>query len=154
MSIQRVLVPVDYSEFSRRALEYAAQLAARFAASVQVLHVWDRPSYVPENLTVGPPGSAKSLAELVRDTAQAEMTSFLAGVDLPVEVPVEHHLAGGEPAHAILGWLESHPADLLVVGTHGRTGVKHLLMGSVAEKLVRLSPVPVLTVPPERSAET
>lgn len=153
MNIQRVLVPVDYSDHSRRALEYAAQLANRFGASLEVLHVWDRPSYVPDNLTVGPPGTAKSLAELVRDTAQAEMTSFLAGVNLRAPVALEHHLVGGEPAHAILDWLRSHPAQLLVVGTHGRTGVKHLLMGSVAEKLVRLSPVPVLTVPPERSSE-
>jgi nucleotide-binding universal stress UspA family protein len=87
----------------------------------------------------------------VRENAEREMSAFLGahrdrlapGEGLPV-----HRLLSGKPASTLLGELEQGKHDLVVLGTRGRTGFKHLLLGSVAEKLVRFSPVPVLTVPP------
>jgi universal stress protein A len=148
MDIQRILVPVDYSDHSKHALEYAAGLASRFGAKIDVVHVWDRPSYVPDTLIV-PKGETmpRSLTDLIREGAEREMDEFLASATLPKDVAVAHHLESGEPASTLIKRFGEHPCDLLVVGTHGRSGVRHLLLGSVAEKLVRLSPVPVLTVP-------
>jgi nucleotide-binding universal stress UspA family protein len=148
MPIHTILVPVDYSEHSKRALLYAAALAEKFGASLDVVHVWDRPSYVPEGLTVGPPETARSLADMIRENAEREMQDFLREANVPVSVRCDHRLVSGDPAHAIVDSIATSRPDLVVVGTHGRTGVRHLLLGSVAEKLVRLSPVPVLTIPP------
>lgn len=154
MDIKRIVVPVDYSEHARATLEYAAVLAERFGASVDVVHVWDRPSYVPDTTVVGKPGEpTKSLADLIRENAEHEMDEFLKRAKLPAGVTVSHHLESGEPASTIIKVLKTKGGDLVVMGTHGRTGVKHLLLGSVAEKLVRLSPIPVLTVPPEGRGE-
>lgn len=154
MTVTRIMVPVDYSEHARVTLEYAASLAKGFGAALDVIHVWDRPNYVPDTLVVSQGGQpARTLADLIRDNAESEMRDFLAAAKLPEGVKVTHYLESGEPTSTILEAIEEHKSDLVVMGTHGRTGVRHLLMGSVAEKLVRLSPVPVITVPPARAAE-
>ena len=77
----------------------------------------------------------------------ARMNEFLAQVNLPSGVPVSSRLLAGEPASALLAEMKKGEHDLVVLSTHGRTGLAHLLLGSIAEKLVRLSPIPVLTVP-------
>ncbi|HLV19995.1 MAG TPA: universal stress protein [Polyangiaceae bacterium] len=146
--VRRIMVPVDYSEHSLHALSYAAALAERFSAELLILHVWDQPSYVPETITVGPPGAARPLGDLIRENAEKEMQEFLARASLPRTVQSRHKLVSGEPASAVLKCSEHESPDLIVMGTHGRTGMKHLLLGSVAEKVVRLSAVPVITVPP------
>lgn len=149
MPIERILVPVEYSEHCHRVLAYALFLAERLGASVDVLHVWDRPAYVPDTIMVGKAGEAtRSLAELIRDNAEQEMTEFLAGSTVAPTLTLTHHLESGEPASTILRFAQSSGADLVVMGTHARGAVRHLLLGSVAEKVVRMSPVPVITLPP------
>ncbi len=148
MAFSSILVPVDYSEPSRRALELALSLDG--AAKVTVVHVWDRPSYVGEHVVAHTDGSHRSLTELIRENAEREMTDFLAQVKVPPGRSFEHHLASGEPVTTILAEASKPGFDLLVVGTNGRSGVTKLLLGSVTEKLIRLSPIPVLTVPPPR----
>lgn len=149
MTVSRILVPVDYSENSKAAVAYAGYVAQRLGAALDVIHVWDRPSYVSDTVVVGKPGQPpRSLADMIRENAENEMNEFLQGCAVPEGVAVTHHLESGEPASTILKVAGKSGADLVVVGTHGRTGVRHLLLGSVAEKLVRLAPVPVLTVPP------
>jgi universal stress protein A len=145
MAIARILVPIDYSEPSRAALEYAGQLAQRLGASLDVVHVWDRPNFVPDNVMVGDP--PRPLATLVAQNAQREMDEFIARATLPQGLAIGCHLISGEPASACLERIKSGGYELVVVGTHGRSGVRHLLLGSIAERLVRLSSVPVLTVP-------
>ena len=148
MKIERILVPVDYSSCSRVALRNAVELAACLKASVEVVHVWDRPSYVSEVvLTRADPVSGKSLIRLIQDNAQHDLEEFLASCDLPASASFESKLLSGDPASALLHELALQKHDLVIVGTHGRTGLSHVLLGSVAEKLVRLSPVPVLTIP-------
>lgn len=144
---RRILVPVDYSEGSAAALAYAAALAEKLGAALDVVHVWDRPAYVSETVLVGPPDQKRPLSELIRENAAAEMKSFIARAAIPARVSLETRLLSGNPSATILNELRAGGHELLVVGTHGRTGLRHLLLGSVAEKLVRLSPVPVLTVP-------
>ena len=148
MTVRRILVPVDYSSCSEGALRYAGFVAQRLGAAIDVVHAWDRPSYVPDTLVVGRPGEPeRTLGELIQMNADREMTEFLARVTLPEGVKAEHCLVSGEPASAILDRVRADGYELIVIGTHGRTGVRHLLLGSVAEKVIRLSPVPVLTVP-------
>lgn len=147
MAFRSILVPVDYSEPSRRALELALALDG---AEVHVVHVWDRPPYVGEQVVTHTDGARRSLAELIRENAEREMTEFLAQVKSPPGKTYEHHLISGEPVTAILAEAAKPTYDLIVVGTNGRTGMTKLLLGSVTEKLIRLSPIPVLTVPPPR----
>jgi nucleotide-binding universal stress UspA family protein len=153
MGIRRIMIPIDYSENSKVALAYGAELALGFGASVDIVHVWDRPTYVTDAVMVQRPGEAhKPLGELIRENAQHDMTEFLSQVSLPAALSTSSRLVPGEPASALLAELNKGEHDLVVLSTHGRTGFAHLLLGSIAEKLVRLSPVPVLTVPvPGRS---
>jgi nucleotide-binding universal stress UspA family protein len=147
MAFRSILVPVDYSEPSRRALELALSLDEN--AQVMVVHAWDRPSYVGEQQVAHPDGSRRSLSELIRENAEREMTDFLARVSSGGRA-FKHQLITGDPVSAIIGEASKPGYDVLVVGTHGRTGMTKLLLGSVTEKLIRLSPIPVLTVPPAR----
>jgi nucleotide-binding universal stress UspA family protein len=150
MKISRILVPVDYSECSQAALGAAGFMAAAFGAAIDVIHVWDRPSYVSDELKVRSEGQVRTLLDMIRENADTEMASFLSKVALPPGVAVSHRLVSGNPSATVLHELAEGRHQLLVVGTHGRTGLRHLMLGSVAETLVRLSPVPVLTVPGPR----
>ncbi|HEX6767199.1 MAG TPA: universal stress protein [Polyangiaceae bacterium] len=154
MSFTNVLVPVDYSNCSLTALRAAADLAAAVGARLDVVHVWDRPLYVSETAKVNVRGHSRSLIEMIAENAEREMEAFLDEAGLPASVAVTSRLLSGEPARTLLAELAKGNHELVVVGTHGRTGLAHVLLGSVAEKLVRLSPVPVLAVPepPDRLA--
>lgn len=144
-----ILVPVDYSEHSKASVRYAAKLAELVSATLHVVHVWDRPTYASDAVLVRRQGEDNcSLAELIQRNAESDMKDFLVSLALPSGVKLTHALLSGDPAGKLVEELKRGEHDLVVLGTHGRTGLMHLLMGSVAEKLVRLSPVPVLTVPP------
>ena len=148
MGIRRILIPIDYSQNSQAALAYGAELAQSFGASVDIVHVWDRPTYVTDAVMVQRPGEAhKPIGELIRENAQKDMDEFLSGITLPSGVASNSRLLSGDPSTTLLAELKKGEHDLVVLSTHGRTGFAHLLLGSIAEKLVRLSPVPVLTVP-------
>ena len=84
---------------------------------------------------------------MIRENAKNDMDDFLSKVELATGVSATNRLLSGDPASVILKELEQQKYDLVVIGTHGRGGLAHLLLGSVAEKLVRHSKVPVLTVP-------
>lgn len=149
--IQKILVPVDYSENSSASLRHATELARTLHAELDVVHVWDRPTYVSDSVVVhGQNGEKRSLATMIRENAELEMRHFLARFQQRKDDETRHfpphRLVSGEPASALIAELERGDHDLVVVGTRGQSGLKHLLLGSVAEKLVRLSPVPVLTI--------
>jgi nucleotide-binding universal stress UspA family protein len=148
MTIRRILVAADYSETSTRAVEYAAAVAVQFNAKLEIIHVWDRPQYVPANTTVThPSGHGRiSLAELIAENAERDMQEFLDACEIPASVSLTHHLIGGEPSAKILE-CSTQGYQLLVLGTHGHSGVRHMFLGSVAERVVRLCTIPVITVP-------
>ena len=144
-----ILVPVDYSEYSKASVRHALALAASVGATVHIVHVWDRPTYASDAIMVRSPGQEHtSLADLVQKNAERDMSEFLGSLALSPDAKASHRLLSGDPAGRLVEELKQGQYDLVVLGTHGRTGLMHLLLGSVAEKLVRLSPVPVLTVPP------
>ena len=151
--IRRILVPTDFSATADAALDYARLLGARFGASLQLLHVLDDP-FVTEGLS----GEAYMTeapvlrSALLRD-AQSRLghrVAPLRGASEIVEKPgiasVDSEVLFGHGARTIAEYARDRQADLIVMGTHGRTGVAHLLLGSVAERLVRTAPCPVLTV--------
>ena len=148
MGIRRIMIPIDYSENSKAALTYGAEFASGFGASLDIVHVWDRPTYLTDAVMVQRPGEAhKPIGELIRENAEHDMHEFLSQITLPPGLVKNSRLLAGEPASALIAELKKGEHDLVILSTHGRTGFAHLLLGSIAEKLVRMSPVPVLTVP-------
>ena len=148
VSIKHVLCPVDFSEFSRHAFGRAVAVARGYGADVTVLHVLPVPSAVPA-LPYGPEGPGPFGFEAVdRARALAELSQFLRA-EHSAGVPVHYETAESPAVHKeILQQTSRISADLVVMGTHGRSGFDHLLLGSVAEKTLRTSRVPVLVVPP------
>jgi nucleotide-binding universal stress UspA family protein len=142
---KRILCPIDFSDASRSALETAADLARRSGASLTLFHAYPVPGYTfPDGSFVA---SSKMLEELA-DQAKRHLDEW-KGIATGLGVAaVDAATAVGEPAHEIVAFAKEKGSDLVVVGTHGRTGLQHALMGSVAERVVRKAPCPVLTVRP------
>jgi universal stress protein A len=143
-AIRTLLHPTDFSERSAAALEVACSLARDYGASLVVLHVAHVPPFV----------GGEGLVPPSEDEIRAEADAHLNELSVPeLGVPVERRLVVGDPATEILHLARDIDADMIVIGTHGRTGLGRLLMGSVAEQVVRRSECPVLTVshPPGKS---
>ena len=138
---QDILLPTDGSEGVAAAADHAGAVAERFDATVHVLSVADT-----RNRFESPSSglSAKAWDEAEHERAEAAVEDAVDA--LPDDLAVETHVAEGVPKTAILDAIEDTGVDLVIMGTHGRTGIDHYLIGSVAEKVVRKSPVPVMTV--------
>jgi len=138
---KRILVATDFGEASERALEVALDLAARFDSELTLVHIWEFPSY--EYLDGVP--MPNDFAERVAEAARARMAGTISSVKSRCP-NVKSIVKMGVVWSEVLRTVEETKPDLLVVGTHGRRGLKRAILGSVAEKLVRSSSVPVLTV--------
>ncbi len=148
-----VVVPTDFSPTARRALKLAEQIAAAMGPSRLILaHAY----YVPVELEVlaGAEGSSSDglLLGRISEAATAELERMLEELQ-EAGVSVEYVARHGAPDHVIADIVRENAADLIVMGTHGRTGVSRVLLGSVAEHVVRLAPCPVLTVGPPHLQE-
>ena len=148
INLKHILCPVDFSACSRHAFDQALAIARRRGADVTVLHVLPVPSAVPA-LPYGPEGPGPFGFETVtRDRALAELKRFLATEDAG-SVPIHYETAESSNVYKeILQQTSRMAADVVVMGTHGRSGFDYLVLGSVAEKTLRTSPVPVIIVPP------
>lgn len=142
--IQRILVPVDFSSCSRAALDRALSLAEQLGARITVLHVADV-GVIGSDLRVNSERGASTVGELAIGTARDELENFLGGFSQAPRDSIEVKMAAGRPRERILEEAEQGKYDLLVMGTHGRTGRAHSLAGSVTESVVRMAPCPVLT---------
>lgn len=145
--LKRILFPTDFSEASKPAQEYACAFAEQFKADLHVLHVLtDVALMMPE------PGSAFGLPQNYLMEQKQEVEKALDNL-LPASWTagrgVHRATRMGNPYAEIAKYAQEHNIDLLILGTHGRGAVLHLLLGSVAEKVVRTAPCPVLTVRPE-----
>ena len=136
-----ILLPTDGSDAVAEAADHAATIAERFDATVHVLSVADTRNRF-ESPTAGISTDAWQQAESERASAAASETAALLPDDLPVDTATE----SGIPRDVIVEYAESSGIDMIVMATHGRTGLQHYLIGSVTEKVVRRSPVPVVTV--------
>lgn len=151
ISLKRFLVATDYSEPSKRAFSTALGLAENFGASIEVLHVWPAPYFGPgygfDAGAMLDPTQRKSLFDLIRENAVKEMQKFVSSVPAPPGVSVATHIESGDAPYRILEYIDERKPDMVIVGTHGRTGPRRWLLGSVAERVVQHSSSPVLTVP-------
>ena len=141
VSFKKILVPVDFGESSKEALEVAVGLAKQFGAELTLLHTWEIPVYGYGAMEF----SAMDMLTPIQGAATEQLDALVA------EIRRQHPetkgvLARGVPWREVLATIEQSKPDLVVMGTHGRRGVGRAILGSVAEKIVRMSPVPVLTV--------
>jgi len=142
--IQNILGPTDFSEPAEAALRWATTLAKEFNSRLHLLHVVPEPYAYPWGTEL----STLPLTDILAQSEQAareRLDQLATQCDLPRDRIVVH-AAIGTPVDQVLAYVAAEHVDLVVLGTHGRGMVGHLLLGSVAERVVRRSPVPVLTV--------
>jgi len=143
MQIKTILFPTDFSNGARAAMDHAISLAKDYQAKLILLYVIQDISiaewYIPSSISAG------ELIEDMQKSAWQEMDKWIAEVSKQVK-DVEKMVVRGVPFVEIIQTAKERNADLIVIGTHGRTGIDHMLFGSTAEKVVRKAACPVLTV--------
>jgi universal stress protein A len=146
--LNKILVPTDFSDFGKSALVYGCALAARFDSELHLLHVSpDAAMLLPEAASLGAENLVVQAEALER--AAMEQLERLPSDGWENCQKIVRVNKSGIPFSEILQYAKGEEIDLIVIGTHGRSGLAHLLMGSVAENVVRKSPCPVMTVKPE-----
>jgi len=147
--IKRILVPIDFSANSTRALDYACRLAVKFNAAIHLVHVCEVPSMITASM------DAYAIAytdwsQRLGEEAEVQLNREAARIS---DLKVTTEVLFGPPALSIIDAATSNLADLIVMGTHGHGAVMHMMMGNVAERVVRGAPCPVLTVREPREKE-
>lgn len=136
--VEKILVPTDLSDYSKEAFKAAITLAQQTKATLLIVHVLDPIGYPIDFALIGPPVFPKlKIGKELDNMAQYGIGKGLL---------VEKHILKGDPPTEIIKAAKDLNCDLIVMGTHGRTGMAHLLMGSVAERVIRSSAVPVMIV--------
>ncbi|HON78815.1 MAG TPA: universal stress protein [Spirochaetota bacterium] len=141
-TIERILVPIDFSDYSRKALQYAKEYALTFRAKMYLIYVF-RPIF--EDIEVGVINESIQFNNEIEEYAREKLRKLI-DEDIGDEVPVESVIRMGRPFMEINRAAEEYDIDLIIIATHGHTGVQHLLFGSTAEKVVRKAPCPVLSL--------
>jgi nucleotide-binding universal stress UspA family protein len=142
LRIKEILVPIDFSDCSRKALRYAIPLAKEHKAAITVAYV------VPAiSAAFGEYGAfdAAAITKEMRERAERDLATLVVD-EVRGVVAADTIVRTGSPAQEIIAIAERVPADMIVISTHGRTGLKHALLGSVTERVVRHAPCPVLVV--------
>ena len=142
---KKILCPVDFSEFTDEILSYAEIIAKRFDSELHLIHVIPNLSYftpyesflTPENLVA------------IERNIEGEVGKDFDKITKKLEFPFKRIIKTGVTSVEIIDYIKQQGIELVVMGTHGRSGIEHILIGSVAEKVVRKSPCPVLTVRPK-----
>jgi universal stress protein A len=141
---KKILYPVDFSEYTDEILEYAVAVAKKFDGELHLLHVIPNLNYftpyesflTPENLVA------------VEQSIVGEVNRDLAKITKKIDIPVKEAIRTGITFVEIIDYVKTENIDLVIMGTHGRSGIEHVLIGSVAEKIVRKAPCPVMTIRP------
>ncbi|MCF8267527.1 MAG: universal stress protein [Ignavibacteriales bacterium] len=140
---KKILVPLDFSDYSKKALTFAVDFAMRFNSQITLLYVLE-PMIYPADLALGqitPPGMDHENLQFAEKELQKIQQTLIAG-----KIESEIIVAAGKPFFEINRTAQEINADLIIIATHGHTGVEHILFGSTAEKVVRKAPCPVLTL--------
>lgn len=140
----RILIPTDGSEGSDEAAKHAIDLATTYDAALHTIYVIQT--------DVGPDAGMVGVFDALEEAGKNAIEGVIGQAEAADVETVEGSLAEGTPHRAILDYVEEHGIDLIVMGTHGRTGIDRYLLGSVTEKVVRMADVPVLTVSIPESA--
>ncbi len=145
MQMRQILAPTDFSQPAKQAVDYAFELAQAFGAKLILLHVIEVPLYPTGGFM--PPGMAAVLLGEWERQARMDLAEVLSeSRDAPVEIM--RRVVIGSASRAIIEVAAAEQVDVIVMATHGRSGVSHLIMGSVTERVVRLAPCAVLTIRP------
>ncbi len=144
MPFQHILVPIDFSDVSEHALAVAVELASSLQASIHILHVYEIPVYsfsFPDSSYIASPEAAAKLSELAQQNLDKVTSHYVEH-----GIPIQSMLRQGSPHEEIVSVATEIGADAIVLGTHGRGLLAHAILGSVTERVIRTSPVPVMTV--------
>ena len=142
MAFHHLLVPVDFTDASNRALDLAVDLATRIGAKVSILHAYQIPSYTfPEGAFI----PSIDLVKGMTDAASRQLSELVARRSTPT-LKLESHLVSGNAAEAVIDTAQKIGADAIVMGAHGAGAFERALLGSVASKVIRLAPIPVISV--------
>ena len=139
---KKILCPIDFSEFTDEILEYALDIAKKYNSELHLIHVIPNLNYftpyesffTPENLIV------------VEKNMEAEVNKDFDAIMKKIDIPAKKIIRTGAAFVEIIDYARSESIDLIIIGTHGLTGLEHILIGSVAERVIRKAPCPVLTV--------
>jgi len=145
IAIKNILVATDFGSASDTALRYGRALAGRFGARLHVLHVTES-LYLAAASAYGYSSIPPFVQQEIEEAAVKQTEALLTDEERRTQQGIAVTVTAGSPAMAIVDYATRHDIDLAVLGTHGRGALSHLLMGSVAERVVRMAPCPVLTV--------
>lgn len=142
---KKILYPIDFSEYTEEITSYAVSIAKKYDSELHLLHVIPNLNYftpyesflTPENLVA------------IEKNIEKEIEKDFDKVAKKIDIPVRKIIKSGVTFVEIIDYIKEEGIDLVVMGTHGRSGIEHILIGSVAEKVVRKSPCPVLTIRPK-----
>lgn len=140
-TIKHILTATDFTAPSERAVRVATELATTYKASLTILYVFENPRGLYTNTAL----YSDDMVEPVLEDAESRLSELLSSISKEISEATAR-IRQGNPHEEILSAARESGVDLIVIGTHGRTGIARAVLGSVAEKVVRLSPVPVLTV--------
>ena len=143
IDLRRILVPIDFSDHSKKALQYAIPFAAQFKASIDLLYVVE-PAIYPADFSFGQVGFPAVEDELRQ--RGAEELEVLIKREIGARVNARSSVRTGKAAYEIEQYARDESIDLIIIATHGHSGMEHVLFGSTAEKVVRHAPCPVLVV--------
>lgn len=149
-NFKNILLPTDFSKLSMSAAEYAADIAKRYNAKLHLLHVLEKtpPILAIRSLDL----SREKILESINSDAKAHMDDCIAKIKKISNVEVHPVIKRGLDYEEIIKYSEDKKIDIIVIATHGRTGLLHTLLGSVAEKVIRYAKIPVLVItPPSKS---
>ncbi|MEW6703137.1 MAG: universal stress protein [Bacteroidota bacterium] len=141
--IKKILVPIDFSDYSKNALKYAVQFAKQFNAKISLIYVVE-PIIYPADFSMGQVAIPSTDIDL-HSRAEDELKNLAKNM-IEASIAGETIIKTGKPFVEIIETAKEKDADLIIIATHGHTGVEHLLFGSTAEKVVRKAPCPVLTL--------
>ena len=149
IKIKNILLPTDFSSLSLSASEYAINLAEQYSAKIHVLHVLEK---TPPILTIRSLDlSEDKIIKTIEQDAQKKLDNAVKKIKKNKSIEVEGIIRKGIDFEEIIKYSEKMKIDLIVIATRGRTGIMHTLLGSVAEKVIRLSKTPVLVSKPKRN---
>lgn len=143
IDLNRILVPIDFSGYSRKALQYAIPFARQFNASIDLIYVVE-PTVYPADFSFGQVGFP-AIEDELRKRGAEELDELLLH-EIGRRVPARRAIRTGKAFYEINQYAREEKMDLIIIATHGHTGIEHALFGSTAEKVVRKAPCPVLVV--------
>lgn len=142
---KKILCPVDFSQFTQEVINYALDLAKKYGAELHLMHVVPNMTYFTPYESFLTPENLVAIEKNIQDEVERDFAKLHKGNGVPTKTVIRT----GVPFVEIIDYAKSESIDLIVMGTHGRSAIENILIGNVAEKVVRKSPCPVMTIRPK-----